>query len=232
MNKETFTVGLILQQRLKDHPNLPALTRHVMRTMASGDEAAAAWSELGTDADMVDKVINRIRSALEQALQEVNRQSVKDESTDLAHIIKLATDLKREIKTALPGDWCKPFDHELKADDLPPVTIEFGWHSLRAGGYGMGYPLSVSDVLDWAIQMAKDHTDSLPVRAVTRRGKRPEVQAFIRHLAWQFGQEFGQDKRGTIGHITNAIFDLTDPLDVSGVEGILKDRPAPFKAPT
>ena len=225
--------SLILNQGLKDHEGLPALTRHVMKAMSSGDEAAAAWRVLGTDEVTVNKAISRIRSALEQALREVDRPSVKDESTDLARIIKLATDLKKEIKTTLPGDWCKLFQHELKADDLPPVALSFGWHSLRSTRYNSnGYPLSVCDVLDWAVQMAKEHAANLPVRAVTRRGDRPKIQAFVRHLAWQFAREFKQEMRGTIAHITNAIFDPANPLDVSDVEGILKDRPAPFKAPT
>lgn len=213
-------------------PRLPQLTRHVMTALATGDEAAAAWRELGTDEATLDKVTNRVHSALEQALTEVKRPSVKDERTDIAHIIKLATNLKKEIKRTLPGDWCRVFQHELTADDRPPIDLEFGWHSLRPNGYQGGYPLAVSDVLDWAIQMAKEHAKNLPIRAVTRRGGRPEIQAFVRHLAWQFSREFGKEMRGTIAHIANAIFNPADPLDVNAVEGIVKDRPGPFKAPT
>jgi hypothetical protein len=219
----------LLIQWLEEHPKLPVLTRHVMKSLASGDEAAAAWRVLGTDEVTVGNVINRVRSALEQALQEVNRPSVKDENTDLARIIKLITDLKREIKTTLPGDWCQGY--ELAAEGQKTVMLDLGWHSLRSEGY-FGYPLSVVEVLDMAVEMIEARTKNLPIRAITRRGDSPEIQSFVRHLAWQFAREFKQEMRGTIAHITNAIFDPADPLDVSDVEGILKDRPAPFKAPT
>src|SRR5450830_585356 len=195
MKKKIGTAGQILMQSLETNPKLPDLTRHVMARMATGDEAAAAWRVLGEDEDTVNRVMSRIRTAVELALKEIDRPNEKDERQDIDHIIKLANDLKRAIKaSSLPGDWCRQFEHELKAEGQPPVSIELGWHSLPPGGYGIGYPLAVVGVLDWAIDMARDHANQLPVRAVLRRrGKHPEVAAFVRHLAWQFGREYGKE---------------------------------------
>lgn len=221
----------LLQQRLDDSPGLPALTRHVMKALAYGDEAARAWRVLGTGDDMVYRVCNRVRDALTQALHEAKRPDVKDEKGDLARIKRLAKELKREIVCLMPGDSIKPVG--IKAGSFPPIQIEFGWHSLRPDGYGFGYPLAATDMLDLIVQMATDHATNLPVRAVTKNGIRPKkVRAFVRNLAWQFSQEFGQEMRGTIGYIATAVFDLADPLSAKDVEVILKDRPPAFKTPT
>jgi hypothetical protein len=52
----------------------------------------------------------------------------------------------------------------------------------------------------------------------------------VRLLAWHFKREFKQEHRTAIAHIATAVFDLSDPLDVKGVEGRLKDRKGPFAA--
>lgn len=231
MKKASSAAGQILLQRLQENPRYPRLARYAMTKMTSGEEAAAAWRVLGQDEKSVGKAFNRIRTAFEAALNEVARPNIKNEREEIASIIRLAKKLKGEIKSSsLPGDWCRSFEHELEAEDLPPVFLEIGWHSLRPGGYHTGYPVAVVDVLDWAIDMANKHVSGLPERAVIRRSNQPKVAAFVRHLAWQFGQEYeGDEKRGTIGHIATAIFDLDEPLDLSGVDGILRDRPEPFK---
>lgn len=222
----------LLCQRLDDNPRLPVLTRHVMKSLAYGDDAARVWRVFGSDDDTVGKVVSRVRSALEQSMREVARPSIKNEREDIENIINLITRLQHEIKVSMPGDRVTLFEHELSAEDLPPVDLDLGWHSLRPSGYNNGYPLAVNDVLTWALVDAKKHLQNLPTRAVIRRSDKPEVQAFVRHLAWQFAREFGKEYRGTIGYIVTAIFSLEDPLDAKAVEGILKDRPAPFKAPT
>ena len=113
---------------------------------------------------------------------------------------------------------------------MPPVPVDLGWHSLRAGGYAMGYPLAVCDVLDWAVELAQQHIESLPARSLVRQKDQPELTAFVRRLAWHFNREFQQEHRTAIAHIATAVFDLTDPLDVKGVDGRLKDRKGPFAA--
>ena len=99
----------------------------------------------------------------------------------------------------------------------------------------------MTDVLEWAEKMAREHIERLPVRAAQRQKRKGDaaaaatataVSAFVRHLAWQFGREFGLEMRGTIGHIASAVFDLQKPLDASDVEGKLKKRPPIFTPPT
>ena len=221
-----------LQQSLNDNPRLPTLTRHVMTAMSSGDDAAAAWRILGTDDDTVAGVVWRVEAALKAAMDEANRPTATNERDGIDRVIMLARQLQNEIRSVMPGDKATVVLDDVPAGRNKPAFVEFGWHSMRPGGYIGGYPVCVDDVLDFAIKLAKQHAENLPVRAVSRRGDRPEVKAFVRHLAWQFNREFGKEMRGTIAYITCAIFDLENPLDAAAVEGILKDRPAPFKAPT
>ena len=96
-----------LQQRLADHPRLPAATRHVMAALAT-DAAKPAWDFFGHDDATVGRVLNRVRQAFEQALAEISRPSASDEAADLQDIIKKARDLQLAIKTSsLPGGWVR-----------------------------------------------------------------------------------------------------------------------------
>lgn len=219
----------ILKKGLEADPPLPRLLRHVMRALSDGNEAAAAWRELGTDEKTVNTVVARVTTALESALHEHERKTATIEKEGRERIAKLARDLQLAIKDFTPGDWCRPFAHELRADDFPPVSLGIGWHSLRPGGHGFGHQLAVTDVLDWVIS---EVSRELPVRAVTRKRDDPKVASFVRHLAWQFKRAFGKEMHGTIGHIATAVFKLKNPLDKYAVQGILKDRPDEFKAPT
>jgi len=219
-----------LRQRLADHPRLPAATRHVMAALAT-DAAKPAWDFFGHDDATVGRVLNRVRQAFEQALAEISRPSATEEAADLQDIIKKARDLQRAIKTSsLPGDWVRLDRFELEAEDMPPVPVDLGWHSLRAEGYAMGYPLAVCDVLDWAVELAQQHIESLPARTLVRQKDQPELTAFVRRLAWHFNREFQQEHRTAIAHIATAVFDLADPLDVKGFDGRLKGRKKPFVA--
>lgn len=220
MDKDT-AAALILNRWIEANPRLPADTRHVLKTLAE----APIWRHLGAEETTVGLVASLVRSAFDAALSEAARPSVADERADLSRVIKLASDLKRAIKTSsLPGDSVK--FGQLRATGKAPVTLELGWHSLREGGYGAGYPLAVVDLLDDVARMVTDHMDNLPQRQVTRRKNRPEIAAFVRNLAPLFSREFGKKKHGTIGTIVGAVFELEAPLDAKAIETILKDSPA------
>ena len=228
MKKTICAAGQILMQRLEANPDLPRLTRHVMAALAT-DTAAPAWLFFGKDEAIVGRVVNRVRQAFEQALCEIARPKSKAELDDIRGIIEKAAALKLAIKTSsLPGNWARMDKFELTAEDRPAIPLDVGWHSLPKDWGGMGYPLAITDVLDWAVELAKHHLDSLPVRAVERQKDQPEVTAFVRLLAWHFNREFKSENRTAIGHITTAVFNLNEPLDVKGVEGKLKDRRLPF----
>lgn len=218
----------ILQQRLADNPRLPRATRHVMAALAT-EAAEPAWDFFGHDEATVGRVLSLVRQAFEQALDEISRPSATDEASDLQGIIKKARDLQRAIKTSsLPGNWVRNDRFELTAEDMPAVPVDLGWHSLRPEGYAFGYPLAICDVLDWAVELAQHQLDNRPARSLVRQKDQPELTAFVRHLAWHFNREFKQEHRTAIAHIATAVFDLSDPLDVKGVDGRLKDRKKPF----
>ena len=218
----------ILQKRLADNPRLPRATRHVMAALAA-EAAEPAWDFFGHDDATVGRVLSLVRQAFEQALDEISRPSATNEASDLQGIIKKARDLQRAIKTSsLPGDWVRHDRFELGAEDMPPVPVDLGWHSLRPEGYAFGYPLAICDVLDWAVELAQHQLDNRPARSLVRQKDQPELTSFVRHLAWHFNREFKQEHRTAIAHIATAVFDLSNPLDVKGVDGRLKDRKKPF----
>lgn len=230
--KRTAAQALIAAE-LIENPKLPWPLPHVMNKLATTDEAAAAWKLLGEDQPTINRVISCVRTALQSAVNETARPTHKDETADIKRIIKLAGDLQKAIKaSSLPGDWCRLNALELHAEEMPTQSVSVGWHSLRSGGHGHGYTLSIADVLEVTSVLARDHLDGLPLRAVTRRREQPEVSSFVRHLAWQFAREFGKEMRLAIAYIGTAIFDLSEnPLDAAAVDAILKDRPAAFGPP-
>lgn len=232
--------GAILGAWLAENPKLPAVTRKVMTALAS-DTAAPAWRVLGADKNTVGAVVNMVQTAYKAALAEAKRPEAKHESDDLNEIIKLSRKLAGLIRSTLPGDQVRIAAVALRDDRMKDVLLDVGWHSLRPGGYGIHHTLAVTDVLEWAEKMAREHIERLPVRAAQRQKRKGDaaaaatataVSAFVRHLAWQFGREFGLEMRGTIGHIASAVFDLQKPLDASDVEGKLKKRPPIFTPPT
>lgn len=219
----------LLQQRLAENPRLPGPTRHVLKALAS-EAGAPVWDFFGHDEPKLWRVVDRVRQAYEQTLAEMARPSSSQEREDIESIISQAKRLKTAIKSSsLPGRTAYLDRYELRAEDLPDVPIDVGWHSLPAGSYfGIGYPLEICEVLDWAAELAQQHLDSRPARAITRKKDQPEVTVFVRRLAWHFGREFNEEHRTAIAHIATAVFDLSDPLDVKGVDGRLKDRKKPF----
>ena len=228
MSKLNCIAQQILKQQLGEHPGLPWKTRHVMAALMT-DTAAPAWLFFGNNEAIVKRVVHRVCQAFEQAVSEIERPKSKAERDDISGIIEKAKVLKLAIKrSSLPGNWARMDKFELGAEDMPAVRVDVGWHSLRKDWAGMGYPLAISDVLDWAIELANHHLDTLPLRAVERQKDQAEVTAFVRFLALHFSDEFGEEHRTAIGHIATAVFKLTEPLDVKGVEGKLKDRKPPF----
>jgi hypothetical protein len=225
--KKRNLAAVHLRRELAEHPRLPAATRHVIAALA-GETALPAWDLLGHDVQTVQRVRNRVRQAFEQALAETSRPTATHEAADLQTIIDTARDLQRAIKTSsLPGDWVRLDQLELSAEDMPTVPVDLGWHSLRPEGYEGGYPLAIYDVLALAAELAQQHLDSLPARALVRQKDQPEVTAFVRRLAWHFNREFEQEHRTAIGHITTAVFRLETPMDAKGVDVRLKPRKAP-----
>jgi hypothetical protein len=220
-----------LRQRLANGPLLPAATRHVLKTLAT-EAAAPAWDFFGHEELELSRVVDRVRQAYEQALDEMARPSKTDEMDDLKAIIQKSHDLQRAIKSSsLPGRVAYLDRYELQAEEMPAVPLDVGWHTLPAGGHGgFGYPLAICDVLGWAADLAQQHLDSLPARSLEKKKDRPEVTAFVRRLAWHFKREFKKEHRTAIAHFATAVFDLSDPLDVKGVNGRLKDRKSPFAA--
>jgi len=223
------TAAQTIKDKIAESQRAPSTWLHVA-TALSGEAGEPVWAFFDNEEPKLWRVVDRVRQAFEQARAEVGRPSKTDERQDIESIILQATNLQKAIKrSSLPCCWVRNFQYELKAKDMPPIPIDLGWHSLPAGGFDIGYPLAICEVLQWASELAQQHLDGLPVRAVARHKDQPEVTAFVRLLAWHFNREFGQEHKTAIAHIATAVYDLADPLDVKSVEGRLKGRSKPFK---
>ena len=212
-----------------------AMQRHVLERLSSGFGAELVWDQFDHQIDVVGAVLSRVNAAFKLTMEELSRPSVSHESEDIERVIKLAKELKAAIKMIMPGDTVY-HGYILDMEDEPDIPLDLGWHSLRKGGYEVGYPLAIADdVLEWTVTEAERYRDRLSARASVRPAQQnesntPEVTAFIRHLDWQFRREFGAEKGKptAIAHITTALFDLKDnPLNARDVEKRLRGSPLP-----
>lgn len=222
-------------RRLAEISGVKGMTtiKHVLAKLSDGDAAKAAWSYF--EPQQTGAVLSRVRTAFELTMKECERPQKTIEQEDVARIIQLATELQRAIKQTMPGDTVRHDYVALDAEGLPDVDLEIGWHSLRQGGYGIGYPLAAVEVLDWVKDLARQHLDRKPVRTVARTAtgadRAPEITMFVRHLDWQFRREFGGAGRpAAIAAIVNALFTPEQPIGARDAE--VRLRRTPLKRPT
>ncbi len=227
-----------LGERLKDQPVNMALTKRIIKALMS-DTAMPAWRFFPDDTKTVGKVIDCVRQAWEQSLYECRRPAPDIERKDIRDVINKAKSLQKAIKcSSLPGNWVNT-DFEIEAAGMPPMPIEIGWHSLRDEGYDSGYPIAIYEVLDWAVEMAEKHLENLPLRMLERKSNNPQITAFVRRLTRHFIRQFsmGGNKdtkyQTAIGHITTAVFNLSDPFDAKDVDVCLRGLKIKFpRTPT
>lgn len=219
----------ILKDWLEKNQQAPRFWRALAQRLATHHDMPSAWRELAKHGDVVMPMFSIVHTAFEQAAAETRRQSTKEETTQLQRVRKLALQLKEAIEQSpLPRNSTKMYT--LLCENRPEAHLMLGWRDLQQNGFGLGYPLSIVEVLDIAVHLLDEHVQNLPLRSVKRHHKRPQVAAFVRFLAWHFGRRFGKEMHGTVARITTAVFDIskTDPLDKKGVQAILKNRPVAF----
>jgi hypothetical protein len=219
---------------LADPRSGTATWRTAAAALSEGAEAEDAWRLLApTSSAEALALLSVVVAALDATLREVRRPPADSERRDIEGVIKKSRALQLAIRTSsLPGG-VNYGPYELQpAADLPAVMVDFGWHSTSPEHSLAGYCVSVDEVLEWAIEKAQKHLDSLPPRAGSRqRGglSRAAVKVFVRYLALHFGKRFdGDERRGAIAHIATALFKAAEPLDHASVEAMLKDRPEQF----
>jgi hypothetical protein len=235
-NSAAFAQSL-LRELLADKQRGARAWRVAAVALASDYEAPEAWRTFNkVDRALVLTVVDRVRQAYQQTERELSRpQEVTAERRALAKVRKLARELAAAVRESpLPGNWAQGGAFTLTAEGLPDVDLEMGWHSLPPGGFGLGlgYSLSVCAVLEWAGEAVDKFEASQPPRAAIRRNARTgHVQVFVRHLAWHFAREFGEERRTAIAHIASALFKVDGQpavIDAKAVDGYLKSRPAAF----
>ena len=118
---------------------------------------------------------------------------------------------------------------ELECDGWKSVPVVIGWRNLNPNGYGLGYPISIVDLLDRVVEMVDRELESRPLRSISRHRMRPLESAFVRWLTFYMTKRFGDEMHATVARITSAALELDNPLDKRGVEAILKNCPSEFR---
>jgi len=178
-------------------------------------------------------------AAAESARKEVRRQIKTEEDAALSLVAKRIQSLREAIEHApLPkGDGSL---RTLTGEGLPDVFLRIGWREVVdvPALSAFGHPLSVVDVLGIAEQMLGEHRKRLSPRAVLRqrdRGRRAEVNSFVRWLDWSLRQRLGEhDLSRGLADVATALY--AQDTDAEDVRVILKDTPlteaqAPKQAP-
>lgn len=205
------TNWLVVAHRLANHPDMPL-----------------AWKELRKRGGTAREMFSAVREVFLYANREVRRPSATVERDEFDRVKIAARELQRAIKeSSLPAD--KGNLAELECDGWKSIPVVIGWRDLQPDGYGLGYPISVLDLLDRVVAMVDRELESRPLRSISRRRKRGLESAFVRRMTFSMTTRFGAEMHATVARITSAALDLSNPLDKKDVEAILKDCPPEFR---
>ncbi len=202
---------LVLADRLASHPDMPV-----------------AWAELRKRGEDAKAVFSDVCSAFRYANLEVRRPRLKKEREQFERVRAAARELQRAIQSSsLPknsGTFAR-----LTCEGLKDINLVIGWRDLAEDGYGFGYPLAVSDFLDFVVTMVDRESEKLPPRSIARQRKRWLESAFVRWMTFYMIQRFGDEMHATVARISSAALNLADPLDKKDVEAFLRDSPKAFR---
>ena len=223
----------VLAQYLVENPkqgNRFTSVRHALIALtAEHDDMPRAWLELEKKGINAMRFMAIVEDSVRNASAEFKRRPSGEIDEDIATVKRLISELRTAInRSPLPP---RSASHrELTTPGLPAVNVMMGWRDIESlGEFHKMHALSVFDMLDVASEMVDQFVESQKPRAVLRHAKRPEITAFVRWLGWHMRQEFQCELPGTLARITNAIYDLADPLDKESVKDILRKAPPPFQ---
>lgn len=219
-----------LRRWVTDRPNpdrqLAKMQLFAMQLVDSHD-MRRAWPEF----EKVGLGSMHLRALIENAAKNATREAVREpraiETKKLDKVDTLIRRLKRAIQESpLPRN--SGIDVKIRSKRISPVMIIAGWHDMSPDVGWSAHPVSLTDTLDFYLEMLQQHRASEPARAVQRSAKHLEVNAFVVNLGWLICKEFGSYLPGSIARVTNAIYDPPDPLNKEAVRDILKRSPEPF----
>lgn len=193
--------------------------------LAKSVDMRPAWNELAKRGGHGTSILGVVFSCVEASIKECKRlpQSKEDERTE--DVRRALENLRKAIEKA-PSPAFDSMDLSLAINE---TQIGFSWRSSGdfADSFGI-LPVCLDDLLEQAQQQLSRLASKQPARTVARKRAAPELAAFIRHLAAEFQQQYGDKLMGTVARIATATYNLPDQVTKEQVERIL--RPSPNKA--
>lgn len=201
--------------------------------LASHDDMAKVWTELGDSPDVVNSLYVDVRNALEAAHKEVKRPLCKEEKKGFDKVKKAIDSLRDAIEnSSLP----KKFVSEgrvLTSQDRPDIPLSLSWHD-AGNTRTWGYSIDLLQLLEIYSDLLEQQRVALPPRAVARRKDKALTAAFVRHF---FKDSCAENRpkptAALVACIATAALDLgaDELLDKPAIEGILKDCHSAFLLP-
>ena len=224
-----MTPAAVVSAWLDKHPQAPDRLREVAARLLDYHEAFALWAAFEALRIEPLVVVGIARQAFERTEKEASRMKAAEEAEELNQLALKLAGVRDAVEHSQLLRGADASLRNLSGEGLPDAKILLGWHDAPVGKAALfgAYPASLSEILADAGRMIASYRESLPPRAVERRGRRPREIAFVRWSNFLMG-EHGSEPAAALAHLANATLVLVNPLDVADVRSFLKNSPRPF----
>lgn len=189
--------------------------------LAKFEDMKPAWNEM-VKHGVGQNVIGFVFQAFEAAHKECRRPPTDDENKRIADVVEALDKLREAIARA-------PFLDHAHFIEIDGRDVAFSW---RETGAKVAKPykdimptLCLDDLLEFAQTAIPHMAAHQPARTIKRQRAKPELAAFVRHLAARFQEHYGKELKGTIARIATATYDCPDPVTKQQIERILRTPP-------
>lgn len=208
-------------RHLERHPL--AWRIQVATRLATFEDMRPAWNEvLKHGANDGRNIMSFTFQAVEDAHKECRRLPTGEETERLDDVVRALGKLRDAIARA-------PFLDSAHFVDIDGKPVAFSW---RKGGAKVAElhksimpALCLDDLLEFAQDAMPDIAAHQPARTVERQRGKPELAAFVRHLAARFQDRYGSKLMGTVARIASATYNDPEPVTKQQVERILRPPP-------
>lgn len=188
--------------------------------LATFEDMKPAWNEL-VKHGVGQNVIGFIFQAFEAAHKECRRLPTDDENKRIKDVVEALDKLREAIARA-------PFLDSAHIIGIDGKDVAFSWRETGARAAeqfkfkSIMPTICMDELLEFAQSAIPDIAAHQPARTIKRQRVKPELAAFVRHLAARFQDHYGKELMGTIARIATATYDYPDPVTKQQVERILR----------
>lgn len=192
----------------------------VATRLATFEDMRPAWNELVKHGAIDGRnVMSFTLQAVEDAHKECRRLPTDDENKRIKDVVEALDKLREAIARA-------PFLDSAHFVDIDGKPAAFSWRKSGAKVAELHKAimptLCLDDLLEFAQSAIPDIAAHQPARTIERQRGKPELAAFVRHLAARFQDRYGSKLMGTIARIASAAYDDPEPVTKQQVERILR----------